>query len=368
MGATGTALHEVWLGQALGRAIPEERRATCGACAMCAGQADRASVPSFAPDTKCCTYWPRLPNYLCGAILSSGRVGHPEGGLDGESGSARVGHLLYSDCAVPLGIGAAEAYRALYMAVGRIEFGRSMTLVCPYYSSVAGGTCTIWPWREAVCSTYFCKFDRGAVGLGFWHAAANLLESIQRAVALWCAVRLNIPATGLHVAIPAAEARGAENARRQSLDGTGLPGRDSTLWGEWADKRDEFFVSCWELASTLPWSEVVRLTGIEGETLAEEMRRAMVSLQDVELPPALKAAPIRWADRNEHSILVCGYRDTDARWVKEGVLRALKHFDGRSIDEVLAKITECEGLVLSLDEIRGLVDLGVLVRAQPPEP
>lgn len=58
------------------RDITDEAKATCDSCAMCEANCQNAvsSIDGkqrlFRPDTKCCTYHPRLPNYLVGAILS----------------------------------------------------------------------------------------------------------------------------------------------------------------------------------------------------------------------------------------------------------------------------------------------------------
>src|SRR6476661_2494548 len=56
------------------REIPRETKATCDDCAMCDQSRAVPSVDGlnrlFRPDTKCCTYHPKLPNYLVGALLS----------------------------------------------------------------------------------------------------------------------------------------------------------------------------------------------------------------------------------------------------------------------------------------------------------
>jgi len=70
--------------------VPAETKATCAWCAMCPSSASGAveSVDGvsrlFRPDTKCCTYYPKLPNYLVGAILLFGAVGY---GVDHWLGS-----------------------------------------------------------------------------------------------------------------------------------------------------------------------------------------------------------------------------------------------------------------------------------------
>src|SRR5690349_17121148 len=65
--------------------VPEETKATCSRCSMCEGNCQDAVAPVdgksrfFNPNTKCCTYFPKLPNYLVGALLSDDRPELAEG-------------------------------------------------------------------------------------------------------------------------------------------------------------------------------------------------------------------------------------------------------------------------------------------------
>src|SRR5262245_12128098 len=65
--------------------VTHEAKATCDTCAMCESSCNTPVRPVdgtnhfFRPDTKCCTYHPRLPNYLVGAILSDDSADLAEG-------------------------------------------------------------------------------------------------------------------------------------------------------------------------------------------------------------------------------------------------------------------------------------------------
>src|SRR5262245_29498225 len=65
-------LYARWFDELLGGDIPSESRATCNDCAMCDSEGDHQKPGStlFNPESKCCTYLPRLPNYLVGMILA----------------------------------------------------------------------------------------------------------------------------------------------------------------------------------------------------------------------------------------------------------------------------------------------------------
>jgi hypothetical protein len=64
-------VYRAFAGDVFDRPPVSEKRATCAACAMCdKGEPSPVPMEYFRPDTKCCTFFPRLPNYLVGAILS----------------------------------------------------------------------------------------------------------------------------------------------------------------------------------------------------------------------------------------------------------------------------------------------------------
>lgn len=78
------ALYRTLLGAPLDREVPAESKATCHACAMVAGCPETVAPLDgrsrlFRADTKCCTYHPRLPNDLVGALLQDPNPGLAEG-------------------------------------------------------------------------------------------------------------------------------------------------------------------------------------------------------------------------------------------------------------------------------------------------
>lgn len=72
LSSTLPPLYAAWMDQVLAGPIPEETQATCDNCAMCAkaGDPPASSTLFFHPQVKCCTYLPRLPNFLVGRLLA----------------------------------------------------------------------------------------------------------------------------------------------------------------------------------------------------------------------------------------------------------------------------------------------------------
>src|SRR5262249_55419500 len=110
------------MAQALPGPIPAETRATCQQCAMCPPATGAASpTPSpdyFNPQTKCCTYLPRLPNFLVGGILADET---PEM----APGRASVEQRIRKGVTVtPLGLAADARFQLLYWAGRGATFGK----------------------------------------------------------------------------------------------------------------------------------------------------------------------------------------------------------------------------------------------------
>src|SRR4051812_46370615 len=188
---TGTLppLYARWMREFLGGPIPEETKATCHDCAMCAkpGQAATPQLQMllFNPKSKCCTYMPDLPNFLVGRILD-------EPNPDFVPGRASVITRLENKAGVGLlGMNHTRAFDVLYnYGTSQGAFGRSQTLRCPYYIE-DGGLCGVWKHRNSVCTTWFCKHNRGAVGMVFWQSIQQLLSQVEEGLARWCILQLN---------------------------------------------------------------------------------------------------------------------------------------------------------------------------------
>ena len=61
---------------------PSEARATCDDCVMAHPHPQREV---FHAEVRCCSFFPRLPNYAVGGILADGRPGAPPSGAASAS-------------------------------------------------------------------------------------------------------------------------------------------------------------------------------------------------------------------------------------------------------------------------------------------
>jgi hypothetical protein len=352
--------HDRWLRDLLGADIPGEERATCGSCAMCK-QPEAASpgAIAFSSRTKCCTYWPVLHNYIVGGILNDAR---PET-CDGQT---RVRAMLHRDWAMPLGVGVAASYRAIYSTTHQWAFGRSALLSCPFLSDGSEARCTIWHHRESVCASFYCKTMRRAVGESFWSAVRSLFAVVERRVALWCALELQIAPAGLLTEPRPARVFAAEQLRTESLDGDS-PSHRVGIWGRWDDRREEFYSRCSALAGQLEWSDVCRLAPVEMRAQANALQSAFDALVKPRVPDRVARGAISVVTIVDRSALVSSYRDTDPQWLDIDVIRSLKHFQGQRTEEAVDSAAREDGVDFTRDLLQRLCDARVLVETETTE-
>ena len=265
-------LYAAWMDELLGGPIPSETHATCDDCAMCAPGAGPSPQSGYYFDrqVKCCTYVPELPNYLVGRALSDG---------DASSAAGRATLEARLDAGVgvtPLGLGRDPTFDSVYDHVTQtIGFGRSRTIRCPHYLE-DGGLCGIWRHRESTCATWFCKHVRGETGFQFWRAIQHLLATVERHLAHWCLVELDLDVGACRRLLGISP----DERTSESLDDAALDDERTRrrIWGNWAGRERLFYAACAERVATLRWPDVVGHCAAETQIVARLVRDAYALL------------------------------------------------------------------------------------------
>jgi hypothetical protein len=332
-------LYARWIDELLGAPIEPETHATCADCAMCApaGTPPDPDARYFNPRVKCCTFLPALPNFLVGRILRDREPGRARGRASVE---ARIAAGI---AVTPLGLGRPPSGNVPDRA-----FGRDEAFLCPHFVPDGGGTCGIWPHREAVCATFFCKFVRGAVGAEFWSALHRLLEAIEHALAWHCVEALDVGT--------AAVAR--------LLDGsTDAPEDRRPVWGRWAGREAAFYEAAAEIGERLSWRDVLERGGPEVRLRARLVRDAYARVQ----APAIPAGPLRLTSfvvtLGPTDVRLATYSSTDPLSIPRDLFDVLPRFDGSTAAQAIATLEAEQGLEIEPGVVGRLVDFGVLVPA-----
>jgi hypothetical protein len=345
--------------------IPSETKATCSSCAMCES-ANPVRIESvdgvnrfFRPDTKCCTYHPRLPNYLVGAILSDEDPAMAEG-------RRRIEEKITRGVGVnPQWIKAPTRYNLLYSSARQV-FGRAQALRCPYYES-NGGLCTIWRYREAVCSTYFCKYVAGADGRKFWMTLKTWLTLAEIQLSRYALLQL----------LPDYVLKGKDKADAattpltvEDLDDKPLPEKEyAELWQPWVGREVEFYRRCYESVRALSSEEFENLLGLDGVVEQSILKRLYEKATAPQLPKSLKLNPgatIQWLP--DGSIALASYSEFDAVALPGAAYALLVEFTGKEpVEAVRQRLREEKQADLHDDILVELYRHRILVDAQAPQ-
>lgn len=342
---------DAWAAELLAAPPPNERHATCDRCAMCASPGGDAPPPQrvrFSPQVRCCTYRPQLVNHLLGRLLAV------------EPVATTLAARLSDGETTPLGLRVAPAYQLLYRHASAQSFGRAESLRCPHVRD--DGRCDIWSARPAVCATWFCKHERGALGGRLWTSLRDCFVAAERALALWCLGELGLGGTVQREALAAWE---QDRFDPDALDGRSDPENVARLWGEWAGREVAFYRACADAVAGLGWADVERIGGSELASLAARAREASLAHEDLSLPAGLATG--RFSVTGSHQGRVClqTYSEFDPLEVSPDVLALVARCDGGSPDEVAEAHAAAGGRRPDRRLLRTLVDFGVLQPAAP---
>ncbi len=375
--------HAAWLGLVLESGVPGEARAACDDCVMCerpagrAGRADSSSVatrtgnrlpesephegglavrlletsgPFFGAETKCCTYLPEIANFLVGGALKQ---------PDGPGRQGVLGRIEAGIAVTPLGLAKTPEFKARYEAH---TFGLKSSLRCPHYVESDGGTCGIWMQRNAICATWFCKFDRGNVSKRFWATTSRFFKLMEQGLARWCLTQLDPGASAVERLVHASDAdrdRAASDATRDT---------SSELWGRWFSRELEFFVACADLVAPLSPAQVLALAGPQAQLAAGLVRDAFAEVSTRKVPDPLRAAEVKVLAREPEGVRIETYSPLDPVEVPAALLDTLSEFDGqRANAEVLSAIRTRFGIDISEALLGDLVDFGLLEAVRTPQ-
>lgn len=221
-------------------------------CESCEQSSERVPESErFSRSTKCCTYFPFIPNFSLGGLFESTRD---------SVGLLRLREALARGRVTPLGLFPEPRFEARRIELGEVAFGRSEELLCPFYERVQGH-CTIWAARPAVCFSYFCRSTYGDFGVNLRkniEAYLNLFEWTLAHEVLW---RLGFTQD---------DVRCMEEARKSLLEF-----KPRSAWGTELGFEGEFLKRCASMARMVTAEDVKELMGAEGEALKERIYESL---------------------------------------------------------------------------------------------
>ncbi len=335
-----------------------ETRATCDRCSMCNhGDPSPVAMEYFNSETKCCTFWPNLPNYLVGAILADESPEMAEG-------RRRIKEAI----ATRIGVGPWELSRprklSLLMRNYSGAFGRARSLLCPYYDDKnPAGTCSIWRHREVICLTYYCKYSDGMRGYEYWVALKNYLAHVQRQLAQ-NAARMVDP----NVIQPQ-----FKDAPLTAEDMDDLPPKASdyeSWWGPWVGREEEFYLKCHEWVRSVSAADFARNVdqSTDGAKVLKELVSKYELLRSKILPTTLVRNPRMKEAHVGDQVVVTSYHRFDSFSLDKDLFEVCGMFRAdQTLEENLERLKRDEGIELTPELIEFLFVAGVLVQPSKPK-
>jgi hypothetical protein len=221
-----------------------ETKADCNNCNML--QPKRSEGKCYSPNTKCCTFWPYLPNYLVGAILTEN--------LPGKKQIQQ--YIMQNQQAVvlPIGITAPIKYQVQFNNRKKDDFGRRQDLLCPYYDK---GSCKIWEFRGSVCATWFCQSSFGEEGKEFWKIFLDYLSAVEMSLAQDCLVMTGYSPRITRYNLEYINRKEATESEMNGLQDWTL----ELLWQDFFKEQESFYLWCYNYVKNLSRSEFETLIG-----------------------------------------------------------------------------------------------------------
>lgn len=201
---------------------PAERRSACMNC-------PKVVSDQFRQDYRCCTYFPRVPNFALGLAL----IFEPQ--------SAPVIKKLIKDGFIlPEGmIASPDKWASYHVEVEEERYGKSDKILCPFLDR-SNGYCKIYPFRNSVCSTFFCLKDAGDCGEKFWDELQSLGSQCELALGQWVMEKADLCPDEYYENLDLMNPKEVVSQKDQSWTRASR----KVLWGSWFGKEEAFLRRC----------------------------------------------------------------------------------------------------------------------------
>lgn len=340
-------LYQRWADELLPEGIPRESQATCLDCAMCTGCAPETD-PAFGyynRATKCCTYFPDLPNFLAGRAA-----------LQENPGAAALRAIIENErdrrgTASLRAVQPSAKIATIYAGHHKEGFGRDPDMLCPFAieaDSETGPLCGIWQQRNSVCSTWFCKHERGLNGTRFWQALQGLFGALEWSLSWW-AIHQVLEHPERAISVGPLE---TNRPHRMSLK--------PDAWRQWPGNRLDFYLRCAEAVEALSCREAIEIAGMDARLFATELATRYQILRNLDPPERLRVAPFNILRQDGNRATLQSLSCSEPLEAPALLIQLVPAFDGRPVTEVLDAIHRETRIKLDPRLVRRLYDFGIL--------
>ncbi len=302
------------------RPFPHEDSASCDHCVMISDDRGKLgpglrgflfNYSTFHPVVKCCTHQPDLPNFLVGAILcstsnelSEGRKRIKEKIIQGEGVTPQGIHTTESEST-------AERHLTDYNSDSADS---STGIGCPFFNQ-DNKNCSIWLFRPANCSTYFCKSVEGIAGRLFWDAMNFYFSNVENQISHYILSQLGL----------------------------------SSKSEMWQQDKFKFYIESYKFVKGLDRAKFEDMCGPDLHFLLENLHSTYIEAIRSTVPEKLKKNPVLQYEKLDNSQYL--YNTSHGRCILSNRLHGfLSFFDGNmSNEQVMERILEEQEVSLTSD-------------------
>lgn len=231
-----------------------ETKATCDNCLM-----SKTPIPKekrYREDLKCCTFYPFIPNFAVGAILAEDR--HVKGR------KVMQDLIQKNQYSLPIGLVPPIKYQMAFKKRKPHDFGNIESWLCPYYDKQASG-CSIWSYRGAVCTSFYCKSSYGRSGKKYWGLISDYLTYVEMALTEEALIRLDFSPRQISESLDYLNREKASLEESKSWSLSVRAGKK--LWRDRYGAHEEFYIKCYEIVKGFDRRDFKEMIGELGENL-----------------------------------------------------------------------------------------------------
>ncbi len=242
------------------RMNPQETKATCDSCIM--ARSPVALKKRYQDHLKCCTYYPLVPNFAVGALLSdsTGRYQHAQKVI-----REIIKKRQYS---LPIGLLPPVAYQLEFKNRKDGDFGQKESWLCPYFHKEKN-QCSIWAYRGAVCTSFYCKSSHGKKGQKYWSQMSDYLTYVEMALMEEALIRLDFSPRQISTCFTYLNCDTGTKAEKKSWS---MPEKTAKVfWRDYDSDQEGFFIKCFKIVSTFDRSDFKEMMGEQGLDIQNQL-------------------------------------------------------------------------------------------------
>jgi hypothetical protein len=237
-----------------------ETKATCESCLM--ARAPTALKERYENHLKCCTYYPLVPNFAVGAVLADtgGRYSHAQ---------KVIRDLIQKrQYALPIGLLAPVRYQLEFKKRQKGEFGRIEEWLCPYFHKEKN-QCSMWAYRGAVCTSFYCQSSFGRRGQKYWSQISDYLTYVEMALLEEALIRLDFSPRQISESL---HYLNREDGTAQEKKSWVLPEKVARrFWRDYYSDQEGFFIKCFDIVSGFDKRAFKEMMGEQGQQIQNQL-------------------------------------------------------------------------------------------------